>query len=110
MVRFDPDLTNNQGPYWLRNVYFVYLLELRAIVKAAPAILNSKFEFGNSDEDKETLEMVKKIIEMMKSFPDQFDESGMFSGSLEQVNVSKSQQTFLTTFFSSILIKICKSF
>ncbi len=83
--RFDPDLTNNQGPYWLRNVYFVYLLELRAIVKAAPVILNSKFEFGNSAEDEETLETVKKIIEMMKSFPDQFDESGMFAGSIQQV-------------------------
>ena len=85
MARFDPDLTNNQGPYWLRNVYFVYLLELRAIVKAAPVILNSKLEFGNSDEDEETLETVKKIIEMMKSFPDQFDESGMFAGSIQQV-------------------------
>jgi len=42
-------LTKNQGPYWLRNVYFVYLLELRAIAKAAPEILSTNFAFGDAE-------------------------------------------------------------
>lgn len=78
--RFDPDLTRNQGPYWLRNVYFVYLLELRAIAKAAPQILSDSFDFGDSDEAKETFDSVKKLIELIDSFPDHFDETKMFVG------------------------------
>jgi ERO1-like protein alpha len=26
--RFDPHLTNGQGPYWLKNLYFVYLVPM----------------------------------------------------------------------------------
>ena len=94
--RFDPDLTKNQGPYWLRNVYFVYLLELRAIAKAGPEILSQKFDFGDADEDAATVEVVKKVVELVQSFPDHFDESGMFVGGSEKVpNIFKS---FLTIF------------
>ena len=78
-------MTKNQGPYWLRNVYFVYLLELRAIAKAGPEILSQKFDFGDADEDKATVEVVKKVIELVQSFPDHFDESGMFVGGSEKV-------------------------
>ena len=35
-LRFSPETTNGQGPQWLKNLYFIYLLELRAITKAAP--------------------------------------------------------------------------
>jgi len=34
--RFDPKRTNKQGPLRLRNLYFTYLVELRALAKAAP--------------------------------------------------------------------------
>ena len=34
--RFDPETTNGEGPQWLNNLYFTYLVELRALVKAAP--------------------------------------------------------------------------
>jgi ERO1-like protein alpha len=81
-------LTKNQGPYWLRNVYFVYLLELRAIAKAAPEILSTNFVFGDAEEDKATLESVKKVIDLVQSFPDHFDESGMFVGGAEKVIMS----------------------
>jgi len=29
--RFDPDRTNGHGPQWLRNLYFLYLLQLRCV-------------------------------------------------------------------------------
>lgn len=34
--RFDPDKTWGEGPKRLKNLYFTYLVELRALVKAAP--------------------------------------------------------------------------
>ncbi len=34
--RFDPETTSGEGPQWLKNLYFTYLVELRALVKAAP--------------------------------------------------------------------------
>ena len=34
--RFNPEMTNNHGPLRLRNLYFTYLVELRALAKAAP--------------------------------------------------------------------------
>lgn len=35
-TRFDPILTDDQGPQRLKNLYFTYLVELRALAKAAP--------------------------------------------------------------------------
>ena len=52
--RFDPSTTNGQGPYWLRNLYFVYLLELRALSKAAPFLEQQTFFTGSSEEDGKT--------------------------------------------------------
>ena len=40
--RFDPDLTDGYGPQRLKNLYFIYLLELRALAKAAPYLENEK--------------------------------------------------------------------
>src|SRR5699024_5012267 len=33
--RFSKETTSGEGPHWLRNLYFVYLLELRALNKAS---------------------------------------------------------------------------
>ena len=78
--RFDPDRTKNQGPYWLRNLYFVYLLELRALTKVAPYLESHNFYTGKTEEDKETQIAVKELLNLARSFPDHFDESVMFNG------------------------------
>lgn len=44
--RFSPDTTNGEGPNWLRNLYFVYLVELRALVKAAPYLEREEYFTG----------------------------------------------------------------
>jgi len=72
-------LTNDQGPYWLKNLYFVYLLELRALTKAAPLLESQTFFTGKDEEDKETSIAVKELLAILKSFPDQFDETRLFS-------------------------------
>jgi len=78
--RFDPESTNSQGPYWLKNLYFVYLLELRALAKAAPYLTQQTFFTGREQEDKETVIAVKELLSLVQSFPDHFDETSMFTG------------------------------
>ena len=81
LSRFDPDLTDGQGPFWLKNLYFVYLLELRALQKAAPFLEKHTFYTGNEEEDRDTTTAVKEILEIVDSFPDHFDESSLFASS-----------------------------
>jgi len=78
--RFDPDLTNDQGPYWLKNLYFVYLLELRALAKAWPYFTHQTFYTGRESEDKDTNIAVRELLNLIQSFPDHFDETSMFAG------------------------------
>ena len=78
------------GPYWLKNLYFVYLLELRALTKAAPILEAQKFYTGNEEEYKETQIAVKEILNLIKSFEDQFDETVMFkSGKSKEMHALK---------------------
>uniref|UniRef100_A0A915MUW8 Uncharacterized protein n=1 Tax=Meloidogyne javanica TaxID=6303 RepID=A0A915MUW8_MELJA len=46
---------SKEGPERLKNIYFTFMLELRALVKAGPYIQQSKFFYtGNKNEDIET--------------------------------------------------------
>ncbi|ULU14399.1 hypothetical protein L3Y34_016720 [Caenorhabditis briggsae] len=69
-----------EGPQRLRNVYFIYLLELRALLKAAPYLQNELFYTGNDQEDAETRKAVEELLEEIRAYPDHFDESEMFTG------------------------------
>ena len=86
--RFDPDTTSGQGPYWLKNLYFVYLLELRALAKAVPYLAQQTFFTGREAEDKETLIVVRELLNLISSFPDHFDETSMFTGGKQAEVVS----------------------
>lgn len=46
--RFAPENTNGEGPNWLKNLYFVYMLELRALAKASKYLLKESFFTGKS--------------------------------------------------------------
>ena len=85
--RFDPELTEGQGPYWLKNLYFVYLLELRALAKASDYLSRQTYFTGRQEEDKETVIAVKELLNLISSFKDHFDETSMFTGGL-QANVN----------------------
>uniref|UniRef100_A0A1I7ZWD6 Endoplasmic oxidoreductin-1 n=1 Tax=Steinernema glaseri TaxID=37863 RepID=A0A1I7ZWD6_9BILA len=69
-----------EGPERLKNVYFVYLLELRALMKAAPYLQKELFFTGNEEEDRETRQLVEDLMEIIKTYPHQFDETEMFTG------------------------------
>ncbi|KAI5699368.1 hypothetical protein M8J75_001863 [Diaphorina citri] len=64
--RFSPEFTEGEGPVWLQNLYFVYLLELKAIAKASP------------------------YLEQELEFPEHFDETAMFTGGDEAARLKDS--------------------
>ena len=52
-----------QGPGWLKNLYMIYLLSLRAIVKAGSYLEKETFYTGNDEEDRRVKEDVLQLIE-----------------------------------------------
>lgn len=78
LKRFSPETTNGEGPNWLRNLYFIYLVELRALAKAAPYLENEEYYTGNDSNDWDTQMAMKDLLNIIKSFPDHFDETSMF--------------------------------
>ena len=93
------------GPYWLKNLYFVYLMELRAITKAANYLEGLEFFTGNEKEDKETVIEVKELLNVIRSFPDQFDENEMFSHGNQHERLALKQE-FRDHFRYNIFLKI----
>jgi ERO1-like protein alpha len=60
------ELTNGQGPYWLKNLYFVYLLELRALTKASSYLERHSFYTGDIEEDIDTLIAIKELFNLFR--------------------------------------------
>ncbi|CAG0902005.1 unnamed protein product [Cyprideis torosa] len=77
--RFSPETTYGRGPAFLRNLYFVYLVELRALAKIAPTLKRFDFYTGNRQEDAETKQAVVELLDLVSEFPNHFDESIMFA-------------------------------
>ncbi|XP_059026363.1 ERO1-like protein beta isoform X4 [Mustela lutreola] len=80
--RFDPVETKGEGPRRLKNLYFLYLIELRALSKVAPYFERSIVDLytGNVEEDADTKMLLLNIFQDTKSFPMHFDEKSMFAG------------------------------
>ncbi|KAK7826007.1 hypothetical protein U0070_009888 [Myodes glareolus] len=80
--RFDPVETKGEGPRRLKNLYFLYLIELRALSKVAPYFERSIVDLytGNLEEDADTKTLLLSIFQDTKSFPMHFDEKSMFAG------------------------------
>lgn len=81
--RFSPEETGGEGPSWLKNLYFTYMLELRALAKAAPYLEREEYYTGNKADDMDTRLAINDILNVVKSFPDHFNESVMFTGGRE---------------------------
>ena len=64
--RFHPDSTNGQGLLWLRNLYFVYLLDLRALAKASPLLENIQYYTGDTEEDQDVRDSIQDILKIIK--------------------------------------------
>lgn len=64
--RFSPETTGNEGPNWLQNLYFIYLLELRALAKAAPYLEREEYYTGNKEYDNDTRLAMNDILGVVK--------------------------------------------
>lgn len=64
--RFSPEATGGEGPNWLKNLYFIYLLELRALAKAAPYLEREEYYTGNKAQDKDTRAAINDILNVVK--------------------------------------------
>ncbi|GFO27479.1 ero1-like protein beta, partial [Plakobranchus ocellatus] len=89
--RFDPDLTKGLGPQRLKNLYFTYLIELRAITKAIPYLENENFYTGDIKEDEEVITGVSDLLSVVSSFQHHFDESQLFKGNTEEMKQLKAE-------------------
>ncbi|XP_042342689.1 ERO1-like protein alpha [Plectropomus leopardus] len=80
--RFDSELTAGEGPKRLRNLYFLFLIELRALAKALPFFQQPSFQLytGRPEEDQRHKELLLDILQLARSFPLHFDETSLFAG------------------------------
>ncbi|XP_056672074.1 ERO1-like protein beta isoform X4 [Monodelphis domestica] len=91
--RFDPVETKGEGPRRLKNLYFLYLIELRALSKVAPYFDRSIVDLytGNVEEDAKTKALLLEIFQDTKSFPMHFDEKSMFAGNQKEAKSLKEE-------------------
>ncbi|XP_036292401.1 ERO1-like protein alpha isoform X3 [Pipistrellus kuhlii] len=89
--RFDGILTEGEGPRRLKNLYFIYLIELRALSKVVPFFERPDFQLftGNKVQDAENKMLLLEILHEIKSFPLHFDENSFFAGDKKEANKLK---------------------
>ncbi|XP_055373350.1 ero1-like protein [Condylostylus longicornis] len=85
--RFSPETTNKQGAYYLKNLYFLYLVELRALAKASPYLKTEEYFTGNAEEDHEVKLAVSDILSLVEKFPSHFNENKLFSSGIESMKL-----------------------
>jgi len=68
--RFHPETTDGRGPSWLKNLYFVYLLELKAVVRVASQLRRYPFYTGDPSLDQMTRAQVQTLTEKLEKLPD----------------------------------------
>uniref|UniRef100_A0A8C2E2V4 ERO1-like protein alpha n=1 Tax=Cyprinus carpio TaxID=7962 RepID=A0A8C2E2V4_CYPCA len=85
-LRFDEELTEGEGPKRLRNLYFLYLIELRALAKILPYFERPTFHLytGQPTEDNENKNLLLELLHVAKSFPLHFDETALFAGNKKE--------------------------
>ncbi|CAJ0578260.1 unnamed protein product, partial [Mesorhabditis spiculigera] len=96
-----------EGPQRLRNVYFTFLLELRALIKAAPYLQNELFFTGNEKEDTATRAAVEDLLETVRGYTNHFDEQNMFLG--VEAHARELREEFRSHFLNISRIMDCVS-
>ncbi|TRY65228.1 hypothetical protein DNTS_002936 [Danionella cerebrum] len=106
-LRFDEELTKGEGPKRLRNLYFLYLIELRALAKIVPYFEHSSFQLytGQPEQDEENRKLLLELLHVAKSFPLHFDETALFAGN--QKEALKLKEDFKLTFKNISRIMDC---
>ncbi|CAJ1050036.1 ERO1-like protein alpha [Xyrichtys novacula] len=106
-LRFDSELTAGEGPKRLRNLYFLYLIELRALAKALPFFQQPSFRLytGRPEEDQSHKDLLLDILQVARSFPLHFDETSLFTG--DEKEAAKLKEDVRLAFFNISRIMDC---
>ncbi|KAL6111050.1 ero1b [Pungitius sinensis] len=91
--RFDTAETKGEGTRRLKNLYFLYLIELRALYKVAPYFERAFVNLytGNLQEDAATKELLLQVFGEIRAFPMHFDERSMFAGHKIEAKILKEE-------------------
>uniref|UniRef100_A0A3Q3JCM1 Endoplasmic reticulum oxidoreductase beta n=1 Tax=Monopterus albus TaxID=43700 RepID=A0A3Q3JCM1_MONAL len=91
--RFDIAETKGEGTRRLKNLYFLYLIELRALYKVAPYFERAFINLytGNAQEDGATKDLLLHVFNEIKAFPMHFDEKSMFAGDKMEAKTLKEE-------------------
>ncbi|XP_076145959.1 ERO1-like protein beta isoform X1 [Alosa pseudoharengus] len=91
--RFDPAEAKGEGTRRLKNLYFLYLIELRALSKVAPYFDRAFVHLytGSAQEDTATKELLLLLLNETKAFPMHFDEKSMFAGHKIEAKILKEE-------------------
>uniref|UniRef100_A0A665T1G3 Endoplasmic reticulum oxidoreductase beta n=1 Tax=Echeneis naucrates TaxID=173247 RepID=A0A665T1G3_ECHNA len=91
--RFDTAETKGEGTRRLKNLYFLYLIELRALYKVAPYFERAFVNLytGNTQEDGATKDLLLQVFNEIKAFPMHFDEKSMFAGHKMEAKTLKEE-------------------
>jgi hypothetical protein len=97
LTLFKQRFEHKEGQQYIHNLYFVWLLQLRAIHKAAPYIIRADliqalFRTGDVHSDIHTQHQVLKLSSVVNEFPMHFDESNLFQGT----NADEMMEEFRT--------------
>ncbi|XP_076151718.1 ERO1-like protein alpha isoform X1 [Alosa pseudoharengus] len=105
--RFDEKLTKGEGPKRLRNLYFLYLIELRALAKVLPffQLPSVQLYTGQPEQDQQNKELLLELLQVAKSFPLHFDETSLFAGNKKEA--AKLKEDFKLTFKNISRIMDC---
>ncbi|XP_038056793.1 ERO1-like protein beta [Patiria miniata] len=103
--RFDPETTDGEGPIRLKNLYFTYLVVLRAIAKAAPLFEQETFYTGEDKEDERLQDDVIDVLHTIKQFSNHFNESTMFQG--DKLQAKRLKDEFRNHFLNISRIMDC---
>ncbi|XP_063998967.1 ERO1-like protein alpha isoform X2 [Pogoniulus pusillus] len=91
--RFDEVLTRGEGPRRLKNLYFLYLIELRALSKVLPFFQRPGLRLytGNATRDEEVKAQLLGVLQLAQSFPLHFDENSFFAGNPKEAAKLKEE-------------------
>uniref|UniRef100_G3Q847 Endoplasmic reticulum oxidoreductase 1 beta n=1 Tax=Gasterosteus aculeatus aculeatus TaxID=481459 RepID=G3Q847_GASAC len=91
--RFETAKTKGEGTRRLKNLYFLYLIELRALYKVAPYFERAFVNLytGNLQEDAATKELLLQVFSEIRAFPMHFDEKSMFAGHKIEAKILKEE-------------------
>lgn len=83
-----------EHPERLTNVYFDYVVFLRALAKAAPFIQELNICTGDEKKDADTKALIDRVISQVESTEPTFDESQMFVGPRQVRRVRQRSAAF----------------